>query len=256
MENNIIIPKGWVEIRTEQYIELLSLDNTDYNSMSVYNLEVLSIISDTDKDDDVWQDMDIDDLFVIYNNTKWLLNEPNKKHLKEIDNKELKDFNTLTLGEFIDIQYFFNDNYISNIHLICAILFKQYKLDEWNNKIYEPYEYNIYERSNTYLEIPITNIYGIISNYLEWKDNFMTSYTNLFEVEANITEEEMYEGLDQNEIDELNAELEADKQLSKWNWERILYDLSGGNITKFNDILNMNIILVFNILSMKKELKL
>lgn len=249
------IPKNWGSIRLEQYQELISLDDSEYNSLSVYNLEILSIITDTDKDDDEWLDMDVDDLFKIYKETKWLLSEPSSNKKSNINNLLLKEFNSLNLGEFIDLEHFFSEDYIKNLHIICAILYKKNKLDEWDNLIFEPYEYNIFERSNQFLEEPITNVYGIIKEYLSWKKNFVESY-NIFQDEPDITEEEMYDGLDEDEIKELQEDLEKGESIKKWNWERIIYNLCNSDVTKFNDVLNMNIILVFNILSMKNDLKL
>jgi hypothetical protein len=199
------IPKDWSEIRTEQYQELSKISVSEFNSISIYNLEILSIITDTDKDDDEWLDMDTDELYTIYKNTVWLKSEPSKKYLNALDQYRLKDLNDLTLGEFIDIEHFCN-NMIDNLHIICSILYKQTKLNQWNILEYEPYEYNIYERSNMFLEIEITKIYGIINLYKEWKTNFIDNYANLFESDSDISEEEMFDGLDEDEIEELKRQ--------------------------------------------------
>ena len=252
----INIPQGWHDISTELFIELSKIAESEFNSFSVYNLEVLSIITDTDKEDDMWQDMDTDELIDIYKKSKWLLSEPHKKHKKNIDTLSLSKLTNMTLGEFIDIEHFFSINPVENIHIIAAILYKNIKKDKWNNNITEPYEYDVYERSNQYLLMKITDIYGIINYYNDWKKDFMDNYSNLFEQNIELNEDEMFEGLDEDEIVELKKDIENDNKIEKWNWERIIYQLANNDITKFNDILNINIILIFNLLSMKKDLNI
>jgi len=63
----------------------------------------------------------------------------------------------------------------------------------------------------------------------------------------------------ENEKPRSKEEAEAfarEKSIKKFNWELLLYRLSGGDITKYDRILETNYIFVLNHLSMIKELKL
>jgi hypothetical protein len=44
------------------------------------------------------------------------------------------------------------------------------------------------------------------------------------------------------------------KKKKKWGFENLIWNLSGGDITKFESIFEMKLILVFNVLSMRKSL--
>jgi hypothetical protein len=43
---------------------------------------------------------------------------------------------------------------------------------------------------------------------------------------------------------------------SKWSWEKLLYDLSNQDLTKIDAVTDLNLIFVFNMLSMVEELQL
>lgn len=53
--------------------------------------------------------------------------------------------------------------------------------------------------------------------------------------------------------EEADEEAKA-KAVKKWNWERLIWQLADRDITKVENILNTNYLLILNFLSMKKEL--
>jgi hypothetical protein len=61
-----------------------------------------------------------------------------------------------------------------------------------------------------------------------------------------VTDDEVLE--DAEEIKEQKRE----KEKQKFAWESTIMDLCNDDLSKFNDILNMSVVLVFNILGMKK----
>jgi hypothetical protein len=249
------LPKSWSDITVEQYQELFLLNEDDFNGEFDLILEQLAIILNTSSDDDEFDELDIDDLISLMSKIKWLKLDINKNNKLIIDNLHCKDFNKLTLGEFIDLEHFFGLNYIENLHIICAIIYKQQSIDQWNNVIEEPYRYDIYERSNKFLEYSIEDVYAIIKKYLDWKQNLMDIYGTLFE-DPNFDKIENEEAFDVEELLEMKQEIEEDKKKSKWSWEAIVYDLANNDITKFNDVFDTQLILVLNTLSMKKTLGL
>lgn len=251
-----LLPKSFDDITVETYQELLTLNVNDFEGEFSLLTEQLAILLGVGSDDELFDDLDIDDLIDAMNNIKWLKSNPTYNYKKDVEYLTCKsDLNKLTLGEFIDLEYFFEQDYIKNLHIICGILYKQYKTDDWNNTIEEPYIYDIYERSNLFIEQPISNVYGIIKMYLDWKENILNAYANLFE-DPNfdkIEDEHMFEP---EELMEMKQEIEVEKKKSKWSWEAIIWELSGKNLSYYDQVLNIPIILVFNTLSMKKTLEI
>ena len=97
-----------------------------------------------------------------------------------------------------------------------------------------------------FLDLSINSVYGVITSYLEWRENFLNTYSNLFD--EPITEEDLEEVEPED-----RKELEAEMRLSKWAWEKTIYILANEDITNMEKVLGMNLIFAFNMLSMKKD---
>jgi hypothetical protein len=164
---------------------------------------------------------------------------------------KLKPFSKLTLYEYIDLDYYVSNGYIVNLDKICAICYRQSRDNEWGEEILEPYDYDCTIRAEKFYDLPITDVYGIIHEFLKFRDNFLKNYENLFsgELDEELTDEERQE-MDPDEI----KEIEKEQSLAKWSWEQTIYSLTNGDITKSDKVGNLPLIYVFNIISMKKEL--
>ena len=97
------------------------------------------------------------------------------------------------------------------------------------------------------MEVGITQIYGIITSFLEYKSNFEETYANLFKPDLS---DEDIDDLDE----ETKREIAEEERLDKFSWERLIYSLTDGDITKTDKVLNLSVVYVFNVLSMKKAL--
>jgi hypothetical protein len=115
------LPSSWNEILVDQFIELRGLDD----SLSYFDLmlEVVSIVTDTDIDE--LEELSFSELQKLERELNWLTSEPPKQITKQIDNYHYKGLDSLTLGEFIDLNHFFSENFIENLPVICAILYRQ-----------------------------------------------------------------------------------------------------------------------------------
>jgi hypothetical protein len=52
-------------------------------------------------------------------------------------------------------------------------------------------------------------------------------------------------------------EIEKEESINnKWGWEALLFKLSNNDITKIKDILNLELIFVFNMIGMQREMNL
>ena len=241
------LPTTWSNISVSQYAELKGLDASSFDSAFDYNLEMLSILTDTDIND--IEDLDFDEMTAIISELSWINREPNRPINRKISDLHYIGFQHLKVGEFIDLEYYFTNNYHKHLTEICAVVYRKSKLDEWGNVVFEPYTYDLNDRKVLFNELPCTDVYGIVKDYILFRDNFMNAYINLFQEPAT---DEIEEDL----TDEDKEEIAKEDQLNKWSWEKTLYILANEDITRIDDVLNMNLIFAFNMLSMKTELQL
>lgn len=225
----------------EQWTEIAKIDK-EQGSIH-YNSEVLYILTDVDVDE-----LDIEELTEMIDQCKWATAEPSSKWMREVEGMVFKPLNKLTLYEYIDLNYFFNDNYLINLPYICAILYRQTKENEWGEVMWEPYEYDCKLRAERLMDVPVTDVYGVIKEFLKFREQFLTTYTNLFE---DPLPPEPAEGYDDDEDD---PDTEPEKDTSKWSWELLIYNLCNGDLSKSDAIGGLPLYYVFNMLGMKKEL--
>jgi len=209
-----------------------------------YQIDVLSALTDSDISD--FEELDIDELSELTSQIKWIQSDPSRRYKNKLDKYVLKPFSKLTLGEFIDLEYYFSNNYLDNFCHILALLYRRTSKNVYGDDIIEPYDYSPKDRLDWYLDYPITDVYGIIPEYLKYRESFTNTYTNLL-VDV-VPDDEVLE--DADEIKEQKREQEK----QKFAWESTIMALCNDDLSKFNDILNMSVVLVFNILGMKKTL--
>ena len=209
-----------------------------------YQIDVLSALTDSNISD--FEELDIDELGELTKQIKWLQSDPSRRYKNKLDNYVLKPFSKLSLGEFIDLEHYFSNNYLEHFCHILALLYRRTSKNVYGDDVIEPYEYSPRDRLDWYLEYPITDVYGLIPEYLKYRENFTNTYTNLL-VDV-VADDEVLE--DADEIKEQKKEQEK----QKFAWESTIMALCNDDLSKFNDILKMPVVLVFNILGMKKTL--
>jgi hypothetical protein len=228
---------------------LRSLNNEDFDSLFSYEIECLSILTDIDVDE--FDDMEIDELSKIVKQVTFIKKQPSNIFKNEINNLTYIGLNDLKLGEFIDLEYYFANDYVKHLTYISSVLYRKTKLSEWEELIYEDYSFNIEKRKEQFNDLPITSVYGIIAEYIKYRENFLKVYENLFN--PIFDEDE----LDDAELDEEDIkEQEAEDKINRWSWEHTLYNLANEDVTKIKDVLELNLVFAFNILGMKKELEI
>lgn len=209
-----------------------------------YQIDVLSALTDSNISE--FEELDIDELGELTKQIKWVQSDPSRRYKNKLDNYVLKPFSKLSLGEFIDLEHYFSNNYLDHFCHILALLYRRTSKNVYGDDVIEPYEYSPRDRLDWYLEYPITDVYGLIPEYLKYRENFTNTYTNLL-VDV-VPDDEVLD--DPNEIKEQKKEQEK----QKFAWESTIMGLCNDDLSKFNDILNMPVVLVFNILGMKKTL--
>jgi len=239
------LPRNWNEVTVNQWLELNTIDEEYHNSVFLQTIEALSILSDTDPEE--LEDLDPEELIDLARKVSFIEREPSNKPKELVKGLKLNPLDRLTLGEFIDLEHYAMQ-FVQNFDILLSILYKRWKTDEWGNVVFEPYSYSIMSRKLLFHEVSINEVYGAVKNYIDYSNDFKKRYENLFNP---IIEEEETE-LDE---DDLKAEAE-EKVFSKWSWEKLLYDLANQDLTKIDAVTDLNLIFVFNMLSMVEELQL
>ena len=242
----MLLPKQWSDITLDQFIEINQIDKEQ--GANGYNSDLLAIVTDMTYDE--IDELDLDDMVQMVDDMKWSNTQPSKQYKHELLGMKIKPLSKLCLFEYIDLDYYFNDNYHTNLDKICAILYRQTKVNEWGEVVLETYDYDINVRAEKFLDLPITDVYGIVSEFLKFRENFLDVYKNLFsEAEEELTADDK-EAMEPEEIKEVEAEVKN----NKWSWERMIYGLTDGDITKSEAVGALPLTYVFNMLGMKKEL--
>jgi len=226
----------------EQFLEIRSLSSED--GMFNYQIDVLSALTDSNISD--FEELDIDELSELTEQIKWINSEPSKRYKNKLDKYVLKPFTKISLGEFIDLEHYFSNNYLDHFCHILALLYRRTSKNVYGDDIIEPYNYSPSDRLDWYLDYKITDVYGLIPEYIKFRENFTNTYTNLL-VDV-VADDEVLD--DADEIKEQKREQEK----QKFAWESTIMALCNDDLSKFNDILDMSAVLVFNILGMKKTL--
>ena len=77
-----------------------------------YQIDVLSALTDSNISD--FEELDIDELGELTKQIKWINSDPSRRYKNKLDNYVLKPFSKLSLGEFIDLEYYFSNNYLEH----------------------------------------------------------------------------------------------------------------------------------------------
>jgi hypothetical protein len=234
--------KAWHNVTVETFMELRGLETIPFDSPFDLELERLSILTDTDIEE--LQNLDLSEFSKLTKEYAWVKSAPAKNFKQEINGFHFKEW--YTLGEFIDLNHLF-ENEAQNFDKILSILFRVFKQDEWGNRVFEPLQFDLEQRKHEFKDVLINDCFGGVVFFVEFRDNFLKVYENLFNPVVESDE------LEDNELDQedIKAE-EEEKKLSKFSWERLIFDLSGGDLTKVDQLTDLPIILVFNMLSMKQ----
>jgi len=249
--NKFNLPTNWNGVSIRQFNELREIE--DSASPFMKQVLIFSILADIDPDDKLIENMDIVELSNMLSHFNFLMEVPSDKIKTKLNNFKLIDLNNLKLGEFIDLDYYLSQDPIKNLAKIASILYRNYDYDIFNNIKLEDYDNINLDDRNVYFEsISINDTFGLINHISEFKLNVYNNYANLFNPILN------EDDLDPEDLDDpiTQKEIEKEKSQAKWSWEFILHNLSKGDVTKYNDILNLPLIFILNQLSFKKDFAL
>jgi hypothetical protein len=250
------IPQSFQQITIQKYNDLLELFKTKDLTFED-NLKLISFCLDLEVEE--VENLDYDDYEYIVNKLNFLFQPPTpilkQSLIIEKTNFYLINYKNLTLGEFIDLEYYLTTPQ-ENLTKILAVLYRQkIKSDDllMPDK-FEKYGNYVEHRSNFFEGINIQNGAGALEYYITYRKKLLENYELLFD---KVREEELKEDdlnkLDrQTRIEVVKAEKE-EKKRQKWGWLQMLYTLSNKNILEMERVTKLPLIHCLNVLSMKLE---
>lgn len=228
----------------DKYIEITDLDLEHFDTEMDYKIEVVAIFHDKDFEEvSNYQYSEINSEF----DRILVLPQPSAKELV-INGQVLTKipFEKLTLGEWIDLEYWIAkpDTLLEMLSLLYR---KTSQVDEMSPIQFEKYDNFISHRKPMFLEVDSNKVLSIRKEYIEYRNMVLDKYSGLFKTYNE--EEEDLEELTRVEKEEYERAKALDERMQQFNWEYIIMNLVNNDITKFNQVLEMPLILVFNVLS-------
>jgi hypothetical protein len=240
----------WIDFNIEKFIDIRSSEKFESSiSMMIF---CLSVILDIDIEE-IYK-WDVDKVVFEYEKIRFLNTEPDKNindiKVKGVDFK-LIPFSYLTYGQFIDLEFYFTENWIENLHYIVSILWLRYeKIDDFTETIFEPYnKVDLHKKADIFKkEVMVNDIYGVY----DLVSNFRKSVFEGYDFFNTDDEGEIdWDNLNDEQSEIVKEELEKLEVERKNTWMEILWVLSEGDMTKQKDILDSELYFVFNTLSYK-----
>lgn len=249
--DNIELPHSWKDITVEEFKELKSIDTAELGFFGA-QLERFCILAGIDSDDDRIEDIPISVLNKHIAKLQFLNLEPSLQIRNKVSDFTLMPFTKLTLGAYIDIDKWL-ENPVENFNKIIAVLYRRTRENEWGEIEYEPYRYDINKRAESFEYAYIEDVYAAYIEFNKFRNSIIDRYKFLFDTDEDgeLTEEES-EGLEQEDINDLNEYLKKLEEKKKFAWQDLAYKLAGEDVTKMRDVLELPVIMVFNNLAMNK----
>lgn len=233
-----LFQSSWSDVTLQEYIDIQRI-NTENTGLLSRALETLCYLND----DDGWEDESSSVVIKTYSNNKWLSTQPINSTVQTLGNKILKPIYKLTVAEWIDL----DDAIVEgDLIKIPAILYRQHKLDEWGNIIYEPYDFSPTERALEMDTISITDAIGIILEISEYRNTLHNAFSELFEEYEEELSDEEKDMLTDAEIKEIEQSIKSDNDKKALSWQRLLDDASGGDWSSIPKLLELPITFFLN----------
>ncbi len=251
----------WRDITVSQYQELIKIE-FDQDSHEDKVLKYLSFFKDTPEDE--LENLQLHEYQELAKSIRFSSYAPfpTPKPSVDISGQTLylrQDLNSMAIGEYIDLEYFFSDGFIKNLPTILAILyrFKENQDPLFHLDKFEPYGAYVILRSRLFLDICIDDVYGVIPKYLAFRDGFQKAFSShLRPVENQPETKEDYSGLSYRERVEIEEEIAAEKSKEQFAWDLFLYELSKLNNCTFEEATKIPLLQAFGLKSLQRTFKI
>lgn len=243
----INLPKSWSEVSYSQWQELQKIISQEWGSDLERTCEELALFLEIAPDDEIFETITLKTMSKLRSDISWIWRAkpttPPKEIILESEKWYLQDFESMTLGEWIDLDEF-SKSPQDNLDVIAAFAYR--KKDE-------VYNYNPIKRREIFQKITIPELLGCSETIFKWRKMIIDNYTNIFEP-PGWDQIEGEDQLDPEEVVQIRKEIETEKKLAPFSWLKICWSLCNEDVTKMDQVFKTPVLLVFNILSMKKAL--
>jgi hypothetical protein len=231
------------------YLEIIGLDKSLYKTNTEYLIDLVSIYYDIDPIE--VEEWDMNKLIEKSNNIDLKLNNPADNSIN-IKSKTLYklDFNRITLGEWIDLDYYINNKMWLEVITILYRLKRDggdFEEDRW-----EEYGLWVDKRKNLFSDKDFRKYFNVVYEFIKWRDSVLRAYSGLFSVGDNDDDLDDLSDVDRRELEELKKKEDLYKQFI---WERMIMELVNNDISKFDSVLKLPVIQIWNVLTMLKKIK-
>lgn len=251
-----LLYKKWDEVPLNVYSEFVQIRNTVWESDIQQMIEEISLFADCAPDDEFFDDITLKDLYALYAELKWTKFTPKGVLSPEIKERRHQFFpielQNLSLGAYIDCNHYLKNEQLLEIF---AIIYRQKEIGKWGHTEIEPYKYNLEERKRFFKNAKVTEIFGVINYFKEWHQEIQNKYSSIF-ADPDWDKIEGEEQLPPEEVAQIKKEIAQDKQKAPFSWLGIVWELSNHDIANFSQVFEVPVILAFNVLSMRKALKI
>jgi len=155
----------------------------------------------------------------------------------ELDDLKLQDLNLLTIGKFIDMEFFLTQSNIEIEKIVALMYLDNDYVNEFEDTVKLVYD-----------NIKATTGNKILELFVNFRTNFYKNYEGLFN---SIPIEEDKE--EPKQIDNEEEEEEEEDLTNSWGLTEYVYHLSDGDILKVDEIHKKGLFEVFNYLTWQKE---
>lgn len=236
-KKQLVVPEGWHEVTIDQFQEISSLVSEGYDR----TIDVLSIL--LNEDPELIKILDISVLTKLISLLEWsneLPSDANYKPVLRFDEEEyglISRMQSLTVGEWIDLEHYLTDGSIKNLHIIMSILYRPL-ISAFNDsdRLIEDYDSDkmISQSLKFKNKVMITDVYGtLVFFYL-----IASEYTKI--IQDYLTE--------QDQMTMMKSEEKVKKKSwSVSNWKKkIMQKLTNGTGTNISTVLQKETIQKLN----------
>jgi hypothetical protein len=231
MKINVEIPNSLSDITLRQYKHYLKIQK-NVEDEKFLGAKIIEIFCDIELKDVMR--LKFNDAELIANSLAEMFEQKPKlvRHFKLGKTKygfqpQLDD---LTLGEYIDLDTYIGD--WDNMEKAMNVLYRPVELNIKDKYTIKKYDVTNYD---TMLDMPMDAVISSIFFFLEFRSRVVENYHELFG-----------QGTERS----LDA---VSNFTTKWGWYNSIYGLAQGDITRFEDITNINFHECFMMLSYKKD---
>ena len=174
--NRLRIPK-WNKITVEMYQYINEINETDMDQIDKVLFTMAFLTGKSEQEFDKINKYKFAQLQRQFNNRFEQLNMQGKERERIKDLKFNFDIRKVTLGQFIEVQHFYKNNYLNNLHLIAASFSTCDKLSH-------------VERADKILKMSLLPVLFNVKKFIEVIKKLSDEYSGLFGIEE-IEEEEL-----------------------------------------------------------------